>query len=162
MPTVGSRGVSPQRSIGGLEFRPRPAILALCLSAFSANNLNLLKEKTDEIHDQLVRTSSRIACRIRECPEADPGGFHSMEGSRQFQDRGVRRASGRVGWAYVGGLRRSDDRPQGMLDLACFCLRGTTGDSRRGRCSGRTRNHRLARRTQTQVTFERITSHTRK
>ena len=26
----------------------------------------------------------------------------------------------RVGWAYVGGLRRSVGRSQGMLDLACI------------------------------------------
>ena len=39
-----------------------------------------------------------------------------MEGARQFQDRSVRGASGRVGWAYAGGLRRSGDRSQGMLD----------------------------------------------
>src|SRR5438093_10924867 len=43
-----------------------------------------------------------------------------------------------------------------MLDLACFCIRGTTRDSRRGRCPGRTRSDCLARWTQTQVTFERI------
>ena len=40
-----------------------------------------------------------------------------MEGARQFQDRVVRCASGRVGWAHVGGLRRSGGRSQGMLDL---------------------------------------------
>src|SRR5437868_15482339 len=49
-----------------------------------------------------------------------------------------------------------------MLDLACFCIRGTTRDSRRGRCPGRTRNDCLARWTQTQVTFERLTSHSRR
>jgi hypothetical protein len=27
---------------------------------------------------------------------------------------------GRVGWAHVGGLRRSSGRSQGMLDLPCF------------------------------------------
>ena len=43
--------------------------------------------------------------------------------------------------------------------LACFCIRGTTRDSRRGRCAGGTRNDYLARWTETQVTFERITSH---
>src|SRR5438874_10895316 len=39
-------------------------------------------EDADEVHDQLVRTSARIAYGVRECPEADTGGFHSMEGVR--------------------------------------------------------------------------------
>src|SRR2546430_12827439 len=73
---------------------------------------------------------SRFADRIRECPEADTGDFHSMEGARQFQDRGVRGASGRVGWAYAGGLRRSADRKSTRLNsshsqisYAVFCLK---------------------------------------
>src|SRR5881628_1618116 len=57
---------------------------------WSANRPNsmrrvLYKENTDEVHDQLVRTSARIAYGVRECPEADTGGFHSMEGARQFR-----------------------------------------------------------------------------
>ncbi len=51
-----------------------------------------------------------------EKPEADPGGFPSMEGAGELQDRGVRYTPGRVGWAYAGGLRRSDDGSQVLLD----------------------------------------------
>jgi hypothetical protein len=86
--------------------------------------------------------------------EADIGGFHSMEGTCQFQGRVVRCASGRVGWAYVGGLRRSGGGPQGMLDLPGICVRGATRDSPRGRCPGRIRSDLLARWTQRQLTFE--------
>jgi hypothetical protein len=49
-----------------------------------------------------------------------------MEGARKFQDRVVRSASGRMGWAYVGGLRRSSDRSQGMLNLPCIRIPGAT------------------------------------
>src|SRR6266568_3873609 len=75
------------------------------LNDYRSDNINSIKENTDEIYDQLVRASARIAYGIRKCPEADTGGFHSMESARQFQDRGVRCASGRVGRAYAGGLR---------------------------------------------------------
>jgi hypothetical protein len=78
-----------------------------------------------------------------------------MEGSRKFQDRVVRSASGRMGWAYVGGLRRSSDRSQGMLDLRCIRIPGATGYSCRGSCPGRARSHCLARRTEKQLTSER-------
>src|SRR5439155_23532210 len=47
-----------------------------------SDDINSIKENTDEVHDQLVRTSARIADGVRECSEADPGGFHSMEGTR--------------------------------------------------------------------------------
>ena len=46
--------------------------------------------------------------------------FGQWKATRQFQDRVVRGASGRVGWAYVGGLRRSTDGSQVMLDLPCI------------------------------------------
>ena len=36
--------------------------------------------------------------------------FGQWKAPSQFQDRVVRGASGRVGWAYVGGLRRSSGR----------------------------------------------------
>src|SRR5229473_1087633 len=84
------------------------------------DDINSIKENTDEVHDQLVRTFARIAYGVRECPEADTGGFHSMEGARQFQNRVVRCASGRVGWAHVGGLRRSVGHSQVLLDLTCI------------------------------------------
>src|SRR5712691_5248044 len=101
-----------------------------------SEDFNSIEEDANEVHDQLVRTPARFAYRVRECPEADTGGFHSMEGARQFQDRVVRCASGRVGWAHVGGLRRSVDRSQVLLDPPCFCIRGTTCGSRHGRCPG--------------------------
>src|SRR5256885_15677406 len=44
---------------------------------YRSDDINSIKENTDEIHDQLVRTSARIADGVRECTEADPGGFHS-------------------------------------------------------------------------------------
>ena len=34
----------------------------------------------------------------------------------------------RVGWAYVGGLRRSADRSQILFDPPCFCVRGAARD----------------------------------
>src|SRR5579859_3679378 len=82
-----------------------------------------------------------------------------MEGARQFQDRGVRRTSGRVGWAYVGGLRRSGGRSQGVLDLPRFRIPGATRDSRRGSCPGRTRSDCVARRTEAQLIADTTTSH---
>src|ERR1700738_3485613 len=59
------------------------------------------KEDTDEVHDHLERTFARIAHRVRECPEADFGGLHSMESARQLQDRDVRHTSGGLGRVYV-------------------------------------------------------------
>lgn len=42
--------------------------------------------------------------KYEERPEADTGGFHAMEGTRQFQNRVVRYQSGRLGWVYDVGL----------------------------------------------------------
>jgi hypothetical protein len=81
-----------------------------------------------------------------------------MEGVPRIQDRVVRSASGRVGWTPVSGLRRSVGCSQVLLDVPGFRIPGATRDSRR-RCSpGRTRSHRLARRAETQLTSEKITS----
>jgi hypothetical protein len=44
------------------------------------------------------------------------------------------------------------------LDASCFCIRGTTRHSNRGRRPGRTRSDCLSRWTQTQVTLKRICS----
>ncbi len=78
-----------------------------------------------------------------------------MEDARRIQDRVVRSASGRVGWAGVSGLRRSVDRSQVLLDLPGFRIPGATRDCRRRRSSSRTRSHRLAQRAETLLTFER-------
>src|SRR5437879_4307099 len=51
----------------------------------------------DEIRDQLERAPAGHADRIRECPEANPGGIRSMEGARQFQDRILRDSRRRMG-----------------------------------------------------------------
>src|SRR5260370_5908247 len=66
------------------------------LSSLALGHLNdyrsddtTIKENTYEIHAHLVRTSARIAYGILQCTEADSGGFRSMEGARQFQDRVV-------------------------------------------------------------------------
>jgi muconolactone delta-isomerase len=42
-------------------------------------------EDADEVHDYLVRTLARIAYRVRERPEADTGGFHSMKAPDNFK-----------------------------------------------------------------------------
>jgi len=60
--------------------------------AFRASNL------------QHAREASEIFVLIF-VPQYLTGGFHSMEGARQFQDRVVRGAGGRLGWLHVGGLR---------------------------------------------------------
>src|SRR5438128_2584680 len=52
------------------------------LNDYRSDDINSIEEDANEVHDQLVRTSARIADGVRECPEADPGGFHSMEGTR--------------------------------------------------------------------------------
>src|SRR6266571_1083221 len=64
----------------------------------------------------------------------------------------------RVGWAPVSGLRRSVGRAQVLLDVPGFRIPGATRDCRRRRRPGRTRSHRLARRAETQLTSEKITS----
>ena len=56
-----------------------------------------------------------------------------MEGARRIQDRVVRSASGRVGWARVSGLRRSVGRSQVLLDVPGFRIPGATRDCRRRR-----------------------------
>ncbi len=86
-----------------------------------------------EIHDQLERTFTRIADGVRECPEANSGGFHPMEGARQFQDRDVRDPSRRLGRLYDGRLRRSADRSQVLLNAACFCIRSAASGPGYGR-----------------------------
>src|ERR1700674_4062022 len=80
----------------------------------------------------------------------------------QFQDRGVCNQCGRVGWAYVGGVRRSADGSQVLLDAPYLCIRGAPRGRRRGRNPGRTRSNRLARQSERQVTSERITPHSRR
>src|SRR3990172_4414332 len=81
-----------------------------------------------------------------------------MEGARRIQDRVVRSASGRVGWARVSGVRRSVGHSQVLLDAPGFRIPGATRDCRRRRSPGRTRSYRLARRAETQLTSEKITS----
>src|ERR1700685_1993541 len=68
----------------------------------------------------------------------------ARSGAGQFQDRVFRGACGRVGWAYVGGMRRSTNDSQGLLDAPCLCVPGAPRDTRRGRSPGRTRSNRLA------------------
>ena len=77
--------------------------------------------------------------------------FTQWKAPANFKDRVVRGASGRVGWACVGRLRRSAGRSQILFDLACFRIPDTTRDCRRGRCPRRTLGYCLARWTETQV-----------
>src|SRR5438094_7480780 len=100
-----------------------------------SDDINAIKENIAyEIHAHMVRTPARLTDRIRECPEADTGGIHSMEGTRQFQDRVVRYTSGRLGWVYDVGLRRSVSGSQVLLDAASFRIRGAPRGSGDGRC----------------------------
>src|SRR5512132_2181532 len=63
-----------------------------------------------------------------------------------------------MGRAYAGGLRRSDDGSQVLLDAPGFRIRGAAGDSRRRCDPGRTGSDGLSRRAETQLTSEKITS----
>src|SRR4029079_4713291 len=58
------------------------------------NTKKQTQQATHEIHAHLDRTFARLSHGIRECPEAHSGGFHSMEGSGQLQNRTVRHPSG--------------------------------------------------------------------
>src|ERR1700730_17206259 len=58
------------------------------------------KEDTDEVHDHLERTFARIAHRVRECPEADSGGLHSMESAPTTS----RSRCSSYGWGHGAGI----------------------------------------------------------
>src|SRR6185369_9875673 len=101
--------------------------------------------------DQLVRTPAGFAYRVRECPEANPGGVRSMEGAREFQDRILRDTSRRVGWAYAGRVRRSGGNSQVLFDASCVRIRSATRHYGRGGRPRRTRGNCLARWTEARV-----------
>ena len=84
--------------------------------------------------------------------------FTQWKAPDEFQDRVVRGASGRLGRVYVLDC----DDPLAVHKF-CSTFPAFVFEARPvvpvdGRCPGRTRSHRLARRAETQLTSEKITS----
>src|SRR6266849_7863034 len=76
----------------------------------------------------------------------------------EYENAQTRSAGGRLGWAFVGGLRRSAGGSQVLLDASGISNGGTPRNCCPGCSPGRTRSNGLARRPEGQVTYGRLAS----